>query len=127
MACIAEEHHDEHGLIWPITVSPYTIHLVSLPLRTNSPSDIGPIMAENLYHRLKEEQIECLFDDREESPGIKFNDADLIGNPIRLTISERSINNGGIEFKRRDSPEKNIIPYENIIPRIHEETRSLTP
>jgi prolyl-tRNA synthetase len=121
MACIAEEHHDEKGLIWPITVSPFTIHLVSLSWSTNTPSGSGPKMAEELYKRLKEEQIECLFDDREQSPGVKFNDADLIGNPIRLTISERSIKNGGIEFKRRDLPEKNIIPYENIIPRIHAE------
>ena len=125
MACIAEEHHDEYGLIWPITVSPFTIHLISLPWKTNTPADVGPKIAEELYNRLKDEQIECLFDDREESPGVKFNDADLIGNPIRLTISERSIKNGGIEIKRRDLPEKYIIPYENMIPRIHAELHQL--
>ena len=125
LACIAEEHHDEHGLIWPITVSPYLIHLISLPWKSSAPSDIGLKMADELYQRFQEAQIECLYDDREESPGVKFNDADLIGNPIRLTISERSIKNGGIEFKRRDLPEKTIISYENIIPAIHDEINHL--
>ncbi len=125
LACIAEEHHDEHGLIWPITVSPFDIHIVSLPWKSTSPNDGGLNMAENLYQRFMEDHIECLFDDRDESPGVKFNDADLIGNPIRLTISERSIKNGGIEYKRRELSEKTIIPYENIIPFIHEELKNL--
>jgi prolyl-tRNA synthetase len=121
LACIAEEHHDEHGLIWPMAVSPYQIHLVSLPWKTSNSNSEGPNFAESLYQKFKEEHIECLFDDREESPGIKFNDADLIGIPIRLTISERSIKNGGVEYKRRDKPEKTIIPYEQIIPAIQEQ------
>lgn len=125
LACIAEEHHDEHGLIWPISVSPFQIHLVSLPWKTNSIGGEGPRLAELLYQKLTEEEIECLFDDREESPGIKFNDADLIGNPIRLTLSERSMNNGGIEYKLRDKQEKVIIPYENIIPAMQAEIKNL--
>ena len=127
LACIAEEHHDEHGLIWPITVSPFDIHIISLPWKSTSPNGGGLNMAEDLYQRLMEDHIECLFDDRDKSPGVKFNDADLIGNPIRLTISERSLKNGGIEYKRRDFPEKTIIPCENIIPFIHEELKNLLP
>jgi prolyl-tRNA synthetase len=123
LACIAEEHHDEHGLIWPITVSPYQIQLISLPWKTTNTSNVDPNLSEILYQKFNENQIECLFDDREDSPGVKFNDADLIGNSIRLTISERSLNNGGIEYKRRDKPEKTIIPYENIIPAIQEEIK----
>ncbi len=125
LACIAEDHHDEHGLIWPMTVSPYQIHLVSLPWKPNNNSSNDPNLTEAIYQNFYKEHIECLFDDRDESPGIKFNDADLIGIPIRLTISERSIKNGGIEYKRRDSPEKTIIPYENIIPAMQEEIVSL--
>jgi prolyl-tRNA synthetase len=121
LACVAEEHNDEHGLIWPITISPYQIHLISLPWKTRTSDNIDPNLSEMLYQKFCEEKLECLFDDRDESPGVKFNDADLIGNPLRLTISERSIKNGGIEYKRRDRPEKTIIPYENIIPSIHEE------
>jgi len=127
LACIAEEHHDEHGLIWPINVAPFVIHLVSIPWKSMAPNGVGLNMAEDLYQRLWVDHIECLFDDRDESPGVKFNDADLIGNPIRLTISERSIKNGGIEYKRRDIPEKKIISHDNIIPFIHEELKNLLP
>ena len=125
LACIAEEHHDDHGLMWPISVSPFQVHLIVLPWKTVKSKDISPSLVENLYQNFSDEQLECLFDDREESPGIKFNDADLIGNPIRLTISERSIKNGGVEYKRRDKPEKIIIPFENVIPALKEEIKIL--
>lgn len=78
-------------------------------------------LANKLYQDLIDSQIEVLFDDRDDSPGIKFNDADLIGNPIRLTLSDRSIKNGGVEYKRRDKQEKTIIPFENIIAVIKQE------
>ena len=125
LACIAEEHHDEHGLIWPINVSPFQAHLVSLPWKSTNDAGRGLEIAESIYAQLAGEQIECIFDDRMESPGIKFNDADLIGVPIRLTVSERSLKNGGVEFKLRDKPEKTIIPLENIIPAIQEEIKVL--
>ena len=114
LACIVEEHHDEHGIIWPISVAPFQIHLISLPWKTAPAGSID--LAEKLYQSLNAEQMECLFDDREESPGVKFNDADLIGVPIRLTVSERSLKNGGIEYKRRDQSEKSVIPLDNILP-----------
>jgi prolyl-tRNA synthetase len=125
LACIAEEHHDEHGLIWPISVSPYKIHLIVLPWKTGDNGGEGPGKAEKLYDEFTDEHLDCLYDDREESPGIKFNDADLIGNPIRLTVSERSLKNGGVEYKRRDKSEKMIIPYDNIIPAMQEEIKKL--
>jgi prolyl-tRNA synthetase len=123
LACIAEEHHDEHGLMWPISVSPYQIHLIVLPWKAVGNLGEDHSLAEMLYQNFIEDNLDCLFDDREESPGIKFNDADLIGNPIRLTISERSIKNGGVEYKRRNSLEKSIIPFENILPTIKEEIK----
>jgi prolyl-tRNA synthetase len=126
LACIAEEHHDEHGLIWPVTVSPFHIHLISLQWKNNSVEGSPSTLAETLYENLNKAQIECLYDDREESPGIKFNDADLIGNPIRLTISERSLKNGGVEFKLRHQADKAIIPYENIIPVMQEQIKILS-
>ncbi len=125
LACIAEQHHDDYGLVWPIPVSPFQIYLVVLPSKAGGNQSDSLSMAENLYHKLNEERLECLVDDREESPGIKFNDADLIGIPIRLTVSERSIKNGGIEYKRRDKSEKSIIPFENCIPAIREEIKLL--
>jgi prolyl-tRNA synthetase len=66
-----------------------------------------------------------LYDDREESPGVKFNDADLIGLPIRLTVSQRSLDGGGIEFKRRDQEEKRLIPEDRLITVLNEELNSM--
>jgi prolyl-tRNA synthetase len=112
LASVAEEHHDEQGLIWPITVSPYHVHLVSLGEASDE--------AEKVYRKLVEAGMEILFDDREESPGVKFNDADLIGNPLRLTVSDRSIQQGGVELKRRDSDETMILPFEGLLPGVSE-------
>jgi prolyl-tRNA synthetase len=123
LACIAEEHHDEQGLLWPISVTPYQVHLVALAGKagpgTSPSSSISA--AEQIYQELKSQGIEVLFDDREESPGVKFNDADLIGLPIRLTVSERSLKQGGVEFKRRDSTEKVITPRAETIGKIKKE------
>jgi len=106
LACVAEQHHDEYGLKWPITIAPYQVHLVALLGRSSSDTDI---LANQLYSDLVNAGIEVLFDDREESPGVKFNDADLIGIPLRLTVSERALKQGGVEVKRRDQAERQII------------------
>jgi prolyl-tRNA synthetase len=122
LACIVEAHHDVHGIIWPVTVAPYAVHLVVLAGKTGGETkETG----ERLSAELQEAGIEVLYDDRDESPGIKFNDADLIGLPIRLTVSERSLKSGGVEFKRRDNPDKTTIPYEEIIARIRAEIEKM--
>jgi prolyl-tRNA synthetase len=122
LACIAEEHHDEHGLKWPISVAPYQVHLVVL-----SGKGITEVldMAEALYAQIQEMGIEVLYDDRPESPGVKFNDADLIGIPIRLTVSERAMKEGGVEFKRRDLIDKENIPVDQVVDRIKNEVVAL--
>jgi len=114
LACVAEEHHDEHGLIWPCTVAPYPVHLLALGTAEGKPAAV----AEGLYRELKSAGLEALYDDREESPGVKFMDADLIGLPLRLTVSERSLGQGGVEFKRRDRPERFVVPLEEVISRV---------
>jgi prolyl-tRNA synthetase len=127
LACIAEEHHDEHGLIWPVTVAPFPVHLVVLMGKPSKP-EVGSRsleIADGLYRDLKAAGIDVLYDDRSESPGVKFNDADLIGLPIRLTVSERALNQGGIEFKRRDSLEKSILPLEEAVQRVGLELAAL--
>ena len=124
MASVAEEHHDEYGLIWPISVAPYAVHLIILQKKEkhqdqnegekvddNDPLDV----AEGLFAQFQSAGIEILFDDRDQRPGVKFNDADLIGIPIRLTVSDRSLQAGGIEFKQRDQKEKTIIPIDKIV------------
>jgi prolyl-tRNA synthetase len=121
MASVAEEHNDEHGLIWPISVAPYEVHMVVLDRKAKSQEadeDNGdhPIeIAERMYEQFQAAGIEIMYDDRHESPGVKFNDADLIGIPIRLTVSDRSLQAGGIEIKRRDQHEKTIIAQEEVI------------
>jgi prolyl-tRNA synthetase len=120
MASVAEEHHDEYGLIWPMSIAPYAVHLIVLPSKSqgaNKTPDLpNPVdLAEQLYQEFIAAGIEILFDDRHESPGVKFNDADLIGIPLRLTVSERALQSGGIEFKRRDQRDKRIIPLEHVL------------
>ncbi|HEY70164.1 MAG TPA: proline--tRNA ligase [Anaerolineae bacterium] len=112
LACVAEEHHDEGGLIWPISVAPYAVHLVALKGASEA--------AEDVYTQLLADGIEVLFDDREESPGVKFADADLIGLPIRLTASKRSLERGGIEMKLRDEEDAAVVSVEEIASRAQE-------
>lgn len=102
LACIAEAHHDDKGLIWPISVAPYHVYLVGMPGAETE--------AEALYADLTAAGIEVLYDDREETAGVKFNDADLLGMPIRLTLGKRSLKEGGVEIKRRDRTDKAIVP-----------------
>ena len=110
LACIAEEHHDSFGLVWPISVAPFQVHLIGLTGKNIGSKTLE--LTETLYSALCDAGIEVLFDDRPESPGVKFNDADLIGLPIRLTVSERALKQGGIEYKRRDQSEKLILPLD---------------
>lgn len=121
LACIAEEHHDEHGLIWPATVSPYDVHLLVL----GAPGTEPAVAAERLYRELGAAGIEVLYDDRAESPGVKFNDADLLGLPLRLTASDRALRQGGVEFKRRDRQERFIVPSTEVIPQVQAMLSSL--
>lgn len=128
LACIAEEHHDEQGLIWPVTVAPYPVHLVRLVGKAAVDSDgvsQTAVLADWLYEELKAAGLEPLYDDREESPGVKFNDADLIGLPIRLTVSDRALKAGGVEMKRRDRSEKEIVPVDDVIERVRQELTEL--
>lgn len=112
LACVAEEHHDELGLVWPVTVAPYQAHIVLLRGKNTHQSEE---ISEKLYNDLLAAGVEVLYDDREVSPGVKFNDADLIGLPVRITISERSISQGGIEMKLRTKPDKIILSFDSVI------------
>ncbi len=119
LACVAEQHHDDKGLIWPLSVAPYHVHLVLLNDEAAVP------LAESLYTDLKNVGVEVLFDDRDERAGVKFNDADLIGMPLRLTVSKKSLEKGGIEMKRRSSSESVIVPLSDIISRVQSELAAL--
>lgn len=107
LQCIVEEHHDERGIIWPITVAPYHIHIVALRG--------GDEVAARIYTEISQLGVETLYDDREESPGVKFNDADLIGIPIRVTVSERGLKECQVEVKLRHEEEKRLVQVDDVI------------
>jgi prolyl-tRNA synthetase len=123
MASIAEEYNDEYGLIWPITVAPYQVHLVMLPGKMDSGSVEN--IATKLYQDMGSERIEVLFDDRSDSPGVKFNDADLIGIPIRVTVSARNLQNNAVEMKRRDQKERHLVPLTEVLDVLKQEIKTL--
>ena len=106
LACVAEEHRDEDGLVWPLSVAPYQVHLVV--------AEAGE-MADGLYEELGSTGLEVLYDDRRESLGAKFKDADLIGIPLRLTLTPRSLQKGGVEIKARADTENHIVPVDDVV------------
>lgn len=95
LATVVEVYHDERGVIWPPSIAPFHVHLISLRG--------GEELAADLYAKLQADGYEVLWDERDESPGIKFADADLVGIPVRLVVSKRTGEN--IEWKRRDGTE----------------------
>jgi prolyl-tRNA synthetase len=107
MAIDVEIHHDDTGIIWPKNIAPYQVHLIGL-------DGLG----EDLYQELLLKNIDVLFDDRDISAGAKFADADLIGIPIRLVISKRSQEKGGIEYKLRSEKESEIIEAKDLVSKI---------
>lgn len=113
LACLAEEYNDEGGLKMPITVAPYDVHLVSLVKDTE--------VAEKIYESLLESGIDVLYDDRKESAGIKFADADLIGLPIRITLGNRSLKEGKVEVKLRSTGEITSYDIADLAKEIKEE------
>jgi prolyl-tRNA synthetase len=127
LACIAEVHNDDYGLIWPITVAPYQVHLTVLAGRQDAVADLGSPsdVAERLYTELQEAGIEVLYDDRDDSPGVKFMDADLIGIPLRLTVGSRSLKRGGVEFKRRDAKERDVVALDAVLSAVERELAAL--
>ena len=110
LAAIVEQSHDDKGIIWPLSVAPYQVHLC--PLSLDKPA-VAPT-AERLYQELQKEGVEVLFDDRDDSPGIKFNDADLLGIPLRLTLSPRTLQSQSVEAKWRTEKETQLLPLDNL-------------
>ena len=102
-----EANHDERGIIWPRELAPYDVHLVGLGFDKPGVRE----SAEQVYQQLVDAGMDVLYDDREEgSAGVKFNDADLLGMPVRVTVSPRSIENGGAEIKRRTVKDAQVVP-----------------
>lgn len=105
MGVVAEHFADEKGMIWPQSIAPFQLHLISLGKEAE---------AQKIYDDLSTKGIEVLWDDRDVRAGEKFADSDLIGIPWRIVVSEKSIEAGGVEIKKRDSAESEIIKIEDI-------------
>ena len=108
LAAIVEYSHDDRGIIWPMIVAPYQVHICSL---NPDKGDVGE-RSEELYEALIARGIEVLYDDRAASPGVKFNDADLIGVPLRVTVSPRGLSSGNVELKWRGSEGSEMVNVE---------------
>jgi prolyl-tRNA synthetase len=111
LAAAVEAHHDERGMTLPRSVAPYEVYLANL-----NPSDAEVTRsADALYEGLQAAGVEVLYDDRDEAPGVKFNDADLIGPPVRAVVSRRSVAAGQVELKRRTSRESSMHPVSDAV------------
>jgi len=97
-------------------LAPYQVHLVALGMDR---SDVAEA-ANRLYDDLQAAGIAVLYDDREESPGVKFNDADLLGMPLRLTVSARTLAKDSVELKRRTERESTLVPVKNVLTAVRE-------
>jgi prolyl-tRNA synthetase len=110
LAAVIEANHDDNGITWPPEVSPYDVHVVALNLDQ-------PAVAEalgQLEERLGQERLSVLIDDREDSAGIKFKDADLLGMPVRITVSPRALEKGGVELRDRRSGETRVVSLDTV-------------
>jgi prolyl-tRNA synthetase len=114
-ATIVEQHHDDKGIVWPASVAPYHVSLVSI----FTESDPAPAEAcDRLYDEMQAAGIEVLYDDRAERAGVKFNDADLIGCPVRVSVSARTLANGQAEIKARAGGDAIFVPLAETIPTV---------
>jgi len=118
LATVVEAHHDDKGIVWPSSLSPYTIHLLTIPQKGETKvTEVG----RELYTLLADAGLEVLFDDREEmSAGTKLKDADLIGIPVRVVVSQKSLFAGGVEFSRRGAVGVEVVPVAKLAKKIRE-------
>lgn len=110
MAAIIERHHDDWGIQWPVSVAPFDVHIVTV----GKDERFGEVAAQ-LYADLRAAGLDVLLDDRQESAGVKFADADLIGVPLRLTVSKKSLEGDGVEVKWRAEQDRFIVPLGDVV------------
>lgn len=116
VAAAIEQNHDENGIIWPLPLAPFEVLVMGLSSRDEQVVEA----ADRLYGQLNEQGVEVLYDDRDERPGVKFKDADLVGIPVRLVVGAKSLAEGQVELSRRRDGEKILVPVENAIEKVKE-------
>ncbi len=111
VAAIIEQHHDDHGIRWPVQVAPYQVIVTPIG------KDEAPLAkATAIYEALQAAGIDALLDDRSERPGVKFKDADLLGIPLRITVGSRGLSQGTVEMKKRTESESQDLPVDEAVP-----------
>jgi prolyl-tRNA synthetase len=115
VAAIIEQHHDDNGILWPLNVAPFQVHLIAVNMKNEEQAKL----AEELYAQLQQAGIEVLFDDRQERAGVKFKDADLIGIPLRITVGGKA-SEGLVEYKFRRSGESGDLAAGKLLSQLPE-------
>jgi prolyl-tRNA synthetase len=113
-AAAIEQNHDANGIVWPETIAPLQVHLLVVNVKDPKMADL----AERLYANLTEAGWEVIFDDRDERPGVKFKDADLLGLPVRITVGTKAVKEGVVELRRRRTGEEVAVPPGEVVARI---------
>ncbi len=110
IAAVIEQNNDKNGIVWPKSIAPYQVEI--LPVNVNDKETMQ--IAENIYKILLSRKIEVIIDDRNERPGIKFKDADLIGIPVRITISSKKVKDNIVEIHKRDTGENRLVNIDDL-------------
>ena len=111
LAAAVEQNHDDRGIVWPLPIAPYQVHICALDM--GNPDVVS--LADTTYERLEQAGYEVLYDDRAEGPGVKFADADLLGMPLRVTISPRTLAKGSVELKLRRESQYTLAPESAVV------------
>lgn len=122
LACYIEQHHDDKGIIWHPAIAPFDVQLISVGAHKSE--EVAQI-AESLYDQLQQQGLEVLFDDRDTTPGVKFNDADLIGLPWQLIVGQKNLANGVVELKDRATGERELVPVGEVIETLADRKRAM--
>ncbi|MBW1603775.1 proline--tRNA ligase, partial [Streptomyces sp. JJ66] len=111
LASVVETHHDEKGIVWPVAVAPFEAAVVVLGTKDEKVAEA----AETLYRQLQGERLDVLLDDRDERPGVKFRDVELIGIPYRITVGARGLADGTVEVTTRATGETQSVPMTEAV------------
>jgi prolyl-tRNA synthetase len=122
VAAAIEQHGDDMGIVWPLAIAPYAVHILPINMSHQESVELG----EQLYGQLRDQHVDALLDDREERAGVKFKDADLIGLPIRVTIGERGLKEGLVEIRIRASGETIKVECSDVLAEIQRVMEDLT-
>ena len=115
LAAVVEQHNDEQGIIWPVSIAPYEVSVIALDKKGEAFD-----RAEELANELAACGLDVVFDDRGERPGVKFADNDLMGFPFQVIVGKRGLANGTVEVKRRATGERTDVAVDAVVEQIHD-------